>query len=187
MLLILTYSLIFMITIIAALMVVFYRNALYSALALITVMCAIAANFLMMRAELIALIQILVYAGAIMVLFLFVIMLLNLREGERTPIYLLPRKWIGLLMAGVFFCQISYICVKVLNIKNTIGEPIVMSEKYAASEEYRQSLTSIQAFATDLFSKYLIHFELTSILLLVAIVGALAIGLKDTPKAEEGN
>ena len=177
-----------MISIIAGLMVVFFRNALYSALALITVMCAIAANFLMMRAELIALVQILVYAGAIMVLFLFVIMLLNLREGERTPIYLLPRKWIGLLLAGVFVCQACYICVLgFFRLRTVAGEPVMMSEKFAESEEYRQSLSSIQVFATDLFSKYLVHFELTSILLLVAIIGALAIGLKDLPKAEEGN
>ncbi|MBN1516823.1 NADH-quinone oxidoreductase subunit J [Candidatus Sumerlaeota bacterium] len=189
--LIFTYSMIFAITIVSALIVIVSRNTFYSAISLIVTMIAIAGNFLMMRAELIALVQLLVYAGAIMVLFLFVIMLLNLREEEETPRSLMPRKIAGLLLAMIFIVQAAYITLSIFNI-DSVRDPIVLTEEFNASQEKRAEETGVNAFAETLFTKYMIPFELTSVLLLAAIVGAVAVGLKEdkrqaAPDAPQAN
>lgn len=156
----LLYLILFTLTVIGAAGVLFNRDTVKAAMCLIGVMIGIAANFLLMGQEFVAFIQIIVYAGAIMVVFLFVIMLLNLREKEQAPWYLRNARMIGGALAAAFFF-ISAWGVRTFftggNGAGSVREPMDM--------------TSI---ATALITQYVGPFLLTSVLLLVAVIGAVA-------------
>ena len=160
------YFLVFVTTIASALIVVLSRNTLFSALALIVTMCMLAVNFLMMKAEFVALVQLLVYAGAIMVLFLFVIMLLNLKRGEPFSYAAIPRRSAGLLLALFFAAQASYIAWYFFNIESVTDQLATTNDP-----------STIHDLAASMMTRYLVPFELTSILLLAAVIGALTIGM----------
>jgi NADH-quinone oxidoreductase subunit J len=145
-----------------ALAVVAQRNPLYSAISLIGVFISLACLYVMLAAPFIAAVQVIVYAGAIMVLVVFVIMLLNVEEEEhRRPRlkFLVPA---AVVLAGVLIAEVSFILVSVQQ------EPRV-----AASAISDTGLT--HSVGTALFTKYLLPFEITSILLLMAIVGAMTL------------
>ncbi len=163
------YYALFVIALGAALMVVLSRNTVYSAVFLILTMLCLAGIFLLMHQEFVAAIQVIVYAGAIMVLFLFVIMLLNLREREiLLPDFRSLRVWVVLLVL-VFFVQIGLTFSVVLR-----------QMQYASPPETPPD--TIPLIAKTLLTKYLLPFELVSVLLVIAIIGAAMIARRDEPE-----
>ncbi|MHB8068009.1 MAG: NADH-quinone oxidoreductase subunit J [Desulfobaccales bacterium] len=142
-------------------LVVFQRQPLRSALWLIVNFFAVAGIYLLAHAEFIAAIQIIVYAGAIMVLFLFVIMLLNLRQPEAEVKFMhLGQKVGGVILAGFTVLLLVY------------G---VMQAVLPAGKDAPPGMGNTESIARLLFTDYLLPFEVTSVLLLVAIVGAVVL------------
>jgi NADH-quinone oxidoreductase subunit J len=142
------------------------RNAVYAALFLILNFSSVAVFYLLLSAPFIALAQVTVYAGAIMVLFLFVIMLLGAEQTGRTPAawWMQP---LALAMGGVLLVETVYILITqrgslpaVTSLPSDFGDPVTVGNM--------------------LFTQYLLPFEVTSILLLVAMLGAIVLS---RPKA----
>ena len=156
------YSLLFGLTLLSALMVVFARQVIYAALYLVITMISIAGLFIMINAQLAAILQILVYAGAIMVLFLFVIMLLNLHVVTDLPVATRGVRRAGVALFALFAFQVALLAVK-------FG--LDLSIDPAAAESI-----GIREVALTLLTDYLYAFEATSILLLIAIIGAMVLG-----------
>jgi NADH-quinone oxidoreductase subunit J len=139
------------------------RNPLYSAISLIGVFIALASLYLTLAAPFIAAVQVIVYAGAIMVLVVFVIMLLNVEEEERRAIrmrYLVP---LGIMLAAVLVAEASFILYYVQANPATPRSPLNSDVGLTAN------------IGQGLFTRYLLPFEITSILLLMAIVGAMSL------------
>lgn len=150
------------IAIVGALGVVTARNPLRGALSLIVSLCGVALLFLVLNASFVAALQILVYAGAIMVVFIFVIMLLNLGpDAGARPAYLAISKVLGTLAAAYFTYRIASDVVG-------LGDAKPMPEGFG----------SVKTVGTLLLTDYLFAFEAISILLLIAVVGAVVLGLK---------
>ena len=140
------------------------RNPLYSAISLVGVFVSLACLYVLLQAPFIAAIQVIVYAGAIMVLVIFVIMLLNVEEEVRRPLrltYLIP---IGVLLAAVLVGEAAFMLQ--LGRGTARIEPVMP----AASDV---GLTA--SVGTGMFTKYLLPFEVTSVLILMALVGAITL------------
>ena len=145
-----------------ALAMVTQRNPLYSAISLIGVFISLACLYVMLAAPFIAAVQVIVYAGAIMVLVVFVIMLLNVEQEERRGgrlKFLVPA---AVVLAAVLIAEVAFILVSV---RDTTVTP--------ASGASNVGVT--HSIGTALFTQYLLPFEITSILLLMAIVGAMTL------------
>ncbi|MBM4285137.1 MAG: NADH-quinone oxidoreductase subunit J [Deltaproteobacteria bacterium] len=143
---------------VAGALVVFQTHPLRSALWLIVNFFAVAGIYLLASAEFIAAIQIIVYAGAIMVLFLFVIMLLNLRQPEEPmPMSALGSRILAVTLAVTTGFLVMFGLKQAVIIPARTGPP---------------GLGNTESVARLLFTDYLLPFEVTSVLLLVAIVGA---------------
>jgi NADH-quinone oxidoreductase subunit J len=141
-----------------AVSLILQKHPIHSALSLIVVMVALAGLYLLLGAEFISAVQLIVYAGAIMVLFIFVIMLLNAAEEERTNFSRMTA-YFGLPLAAVFGAGLVYWVAH--EGSNIPGVPLA------------ESVT--RPLAMLLFQDYLFPFELTSILILVAILGAVVL------------
>ncbi|MGC2769809.1 MAG: NADH-quinone oxidoreductase subunit J [Candidatus Acidiferrum sp.] len=141
------------------------RHPIHSALSLIVVMVALAGLYLLMGAEFVAAVQIIVYGGAIMVLFIFVIMLLNAGEEERTNFSKLA------LYAGIPLA----VAVTGLIAASMVGSKAAAALPAAAPD----TLTSTRALSTLLFTEFVYPFELTSFLILVAILGAIVLAQRE--------
>lgn len=140
----------------------FGRNPLHSALALLIAFCALGGLFIMLSAHLVGILQILVYAGAVMVLFVFVIMLLSLKREDLKGSRVTPWKVFG-LAAGIAFAAKMVIVIN--SALKGDGRDIV---------EHR-TFGNINEVGSELVTTYLFPFEVTSLLLLVSIIGAVAI------------
>jgi NADH-quinone oxidoreductase subunit J len=147
----------------AAINVLVQKHVLYSALSLIVMLTAVSVLFIFLRADFIAVIQVIVYAGAIMVLFTFVIMLLNLPANEDGVDRLRWLKFIGIPL-GLFL--LFLIVATLWNV-----EPLQTTRA--------QMVGSPQAIGTSLFNDYVLPFEATSLLILIALVGAVVFAKKD--------
>jgi NADH-quinone oxidoreductase subunit J len=147
----------------AAINVLAQKHVLYSALSLILMLTAMSVLFILLRADFLAVIQIIVYAGAIMVLFVFVIMLLNLPQDEDGADRLRWLKFIGIPL-GFFFLFL-------------VGATLWNVEGRGAVQA--QFVGSPQAVGRSLFTDYLLPFEATSLLILIALVGAVVFAKKD--------
>lgn len=145
-----------------AISVVAQRNPLYSAISLIGVFISLACLYVTLAAPFIAAVQVIVYAGAIMVLVVFVIMLLNVEEEERRPLRLQTLVPIAVALAAVFFAETAFIIFFVQQSPATPNAGIS-----------DVGLTS--SIGSGLFTTYLLPFEITSILLLMAVVGAMTL------------
>ena len=145
-----------------AISMVAQRNPLYSAISLIGVFISLACLYVTLAAPFIAAVQVIVYAGAIMVLVVFVIMLLNVEEEERQPVRLRTLVPIAIALAAVFFAETAFIIFFVQ-----------ISPSTPAAGVSDVGLTS--SIGSGLFTTYLLPFEITSILLLMAVVGAMTL------------
>lgn len=170
--------------IVAALMVVTTRKPVSSALYLVLVMCSIAGLFALLGAIFLAAMQVIVYAGAIMVLFLFVIMLLNLRRDEFGNDPYLYQKYLGIAFAAIFLIQGVFIVNMAIKSVSTADFNINVQSIPADSSGTPAIVdyNSAPAVAETLFTKFAYPFEVTSILLLAAIIGAVVIARKRKPE-----
>lgn len=140
------------VAVVAALRVVSLRNPVSSVLHLIVTLMALAVLFLQLSAEFIAALQVIVYAGAIMVLFLFVVMLLNLRKDEFGPDRLPGVRFLGAVAGGALLAELLF----------------VLAGAQADVAPAPEGFGSVRMIGLALFGDYLFPFELTSILLLAA-------------------
>jgi NADH-quinone oxidoreductase subunit J len=145
-----------------AISLVAQRNPLYSAISLIGVFISLACLYVTLSAPFIAAVQVIVYAGAIMVLVVFVIMLLNVEEEERRPLRLRSLVPIAVALAAILFAETAFIIFFVQQSPNT-----------PTANLSDVGLTS--SIGAGLFTTYLLPFEITSILLLMAVVGAMTL------------
>lgn len=162
------FVLLAVVTTIAAILVIVQRNPVASAIYLIITLFCLAGIYLLLSAPFIAVIQVLVYAGAIMVLFLFVIMLLNLEKEKKLIYRNRLQKVLGVFLGGVLLAQIGMIFSSVL-LEGSKGK--FPAEKVAA-------LGNTEVVARLLFTDFLLPFEIVSVLLLVAIIGAIVLAKK---------
>jgi NADH-quinone oxidoreductase subunit J len=160
------------IAVIASLGVVAQRNPMHSVLLLIVSFGGLAGLYVLLDAPFTAVTQIIIYAGAIMVLFLFVVMLLNAHtEDEAIPPMLGPRAMkLGALLSVL-------LCLEMVVGLNKLGLVYVTTDAGV-----RAQVSSVTAIGTALFTTYAFAFEVTSILILVAMVGAVVIAGK--PRSE---
>jgi NADH-quinone oxidoreductase subunit J len=157
-----------LLAVLGAVLLIFSREPIHSALSLVLVMMALAVLYLLLGAEFIAAVQIIVYAGAIIVLFVFVIMLLNAGTEERTN-WSKIAKPIGLPLAFFLLLSIAHLLWR------SAAGTIVANGVGAPSNEG----VSTRALSMALFQQYLFPFEATSILILIALLGALILARKD--------
>jgi NADH-quinone oxidoreductase subunit J len=151
--------------VLGAVSLILQRHPIHSALSLIVVMVALAGLYLLMGAEFVAAVQIIVYGGAIMVLFVFVIMLLNAGEEERTNFSKLAT------YAGIPLAVAT---------AGLIAAAIVRSSSGSLSTAGANgTLTSTRTLSMLLFRDFVYPFELTSFLILVAIVGAIVLAQRE--------
>jgi NADH-quinone oxidoreductase subunit J len=155
------------VAIISALMCITRRSPVVSAMWLVLTMFSLAALFIILGAQFIGAIQVLVYAGAIMVLFLFVIMLLNLGRGEPTD---LPGRLGGAIMLGVG----TVLAVELWAVTRIVPAGEIRLPAGALEDIVEQD-GAVGAISAPLFGDYLVPFEITSVLLLAAIVGAVVL------------
>ena len=150
-----------------AIAMVSQSNPLYSAISLIGVFIALASLYVTLAAPFIAAVQVIVYAGAIMVLVIFVIMLLNVehREPRRKRLGFLVPAAIG--MAAILIAETAFILYSVQ-----------ASESNLPRNSSNVGLT--HSIGVGLFTQYLLPFEITSVLLLMAIVGAMSLARRNT-------
>lgn len=152
--------------VLGAVILIAAKEPVHSALALILVMMSLAVLYLLLGAPFVAAVQILVYAGAIMVLFVFVIMLLNAGEEERTNWSKIS--WVGYPMGLALFLLVGHFLYHFV----------------APATATTDAGPAVQAFSTtelseQIFRQYLFPFEATSILILIAILGAMILAKKD--------
>lgn len=148
--------------ILAAFMVIFSKNPVHSVLWLIVVFFAISGHYVLLNAQFLAIVNMIVYAGAIMVLFLFVIMLMNMNADQE------PNKSKWMKMAGVVSGG-SLMLLLVATLKN--------STAVAGGQDAGIGL--IQQLGRTLFNEYVVPFEISSVLFLSAMVGAIILGKKE--------
>ncbi len=150
-----------------ALMVISFKNPVSSALSLVLTLFATAVLFVLLLAHFVAVIQILVYAGAIMILFLFTVMFLNLKEGALE----FESKHLGFKVSALLVILLFVGYFGSLGFKK--GITLISN-----SSKNLEGFGTVQGVGTSLFTDYLLPFELTSILIIVAIIGVVAIAKK---------
>ena len=150
--------------VVTSLMVVLHKNPVTSALFLVLAFCALAGIYLLLGAEFVGMVQVIVYAGAIMVLFLFVIMYLNLQHDIETGVQIALRRGLGWLVGAVLAAE-----ALVLFAHRWAPGP-------AATGSAPAAVGNTQAVGLALYSRYLFPFEITSMILLVAMVGVIVAG-----------
>jgi NADH-quinone oxidoreductase subunit J len=140
------------------------KNPIYAVLSLIVTFFSIAGLYILMNAQFLGIVQLIVYTGAIMVLFLYILMMLNLNKGDESKKHHL-KKMVGIFAVGILFIGIlgAY--------KGFSGNHI------AENVDFNVGLT--ENLGKLLFNKYVLPFELASILILAGIVGSVLIGKKD--------
>ncbi len=149
----------------SALMVITSKNPMHSVIWLIIVFFAISGHYLLLNAQFLAIVNIIVYAGAIMVLFLYVLMLMDLKKETEPP----KNRWLKLAgaVAGGSLLLVLIAALKKADIVNQIAETRT------------GDIGLIENLGKVLFSDYVVPFEISSILFLSAMVGAVVIGKKE--------
>jgi NADH-quinone oxidoreductase subunit J len=166
------------VAVLAAFNLILQRNPIYSALSLIATLCVTAALFLLLSAPFISVIQIIIYAGAIMVLFVFVIMLLNLREEESKVDRQRYLKW---LAAPLFLALLAEVFIVIRYVRE--DPPLIPNANTVADPSH--SLGTVESIANSMFTTYVLPFEMTSVLILMAIVGAMLLARRTTQEEIE--
>ena len=149
----------------SALMVITSKNPVYSVIWLIIVFFAISGHYLLLNAQFLAIVNIIVYAGAIMVLFLYVLMLMDLKRETEAP----KNRWLRFAgaMAGGCLLLVLVAALKKADIANNIAQTT------------EGDIGLIEKLGKTLFNDYVVPFEISSILFLSAMVGAVVIGKKE--------
>ncbi|MFQ5587844.1 MAG: NADH-quinone oxidoreductase subunit J [Nitrospiria bacterium] len=152
-------------TIFSSIMTIGFRSPIYCTLGLLSTLLHVAGLFVLLNAEFIAAIQIIVYAGAVLVLYLFVLMLLNLKKAED---FVHKQVWIALFFGVVLVIEILIGLFKT---------PFFSKTAVAPSED-AVALGNTAQIGLSLFNKYLLPFEVVGVILLGAVIGALVLAKK---------
>ena len=155
----------------SAVMVVTRKNVMHAALFLLLTFACVGATYVMLRAEVLAAVQVLVYAGAVMVLFLFAILLVNMPQAMRL------QQWTRQTTAAVILAGLTGLWLIIATVRTFNGVE-------APSEAATQSLGTPRAIGQALFSDYVLPFEIASLILLAAMVGAIVLA-RQTAREEE--
>ena len=156
------------IAIASSLNILLQRNPLYSALSLIGTLLSLSALYLTVHAQFIAAVQIVVYAGAIMVLFIFVIMLLNVPKDQPQIEKQKGLRYLAIPFAGLMIAEMFYVL-----------RPIRLTTLPIQSGNAEQAVGTTWSIGTALFTDYLLPFEVTSVLILMALVGAMVLARRE--------
>lgn len=156
----------------SALLVVFSRNPVYSVLYLVITFFCVGGHYLLLSADFLFAVHIIVYAGAIMVLFLYVIMLLNLNKESESPKS-------NLLKFGAVISACLLMIVIIGALKGAEGAQIKFDN--------HNNIGLVKNLGHMLFNEFLLPFEMVSILLLAAMVGAVMLGKTHMQRIERGN
>jgi len=151
----------------SSVLVVALRNPIYSALSLLIMFFHVAGLYVTLHAEFLAAVQVIVYAGAILVLYLFVVMLLNLKQDDRYH-----RQWPAAAAVG------SILALEAVMLTLVKGQPLA-DGPVGPPETVSEGLGNTEALGDVLYSTYLFPFEVASLLLLVAMIGAIMLAKKD--------
>lgn len=155
---------------ISAILVITRRNAVHSAIWLIVTLFSIGGIYLMLHAEFLFAVQIILYVGGIMVLFLFVIMLVNLDVAAKQAQY--NRQWrLAIITAALLLVELGYALYK-----GSRGGGIVLARAISPPQA---ALGNTQAIGAALYQRYMLPVEIASLLLLVAMVGAVVMAKKN--------
>ena len=171
-----TFYLLAGLAVVASALVIGQRNPMYSVLLLIVSFAALAGLYIQLDAPFVAVAQIIIYAGAIMVLFLFVVMLLNApqedaAEWDRThPLRRPGIARFGAALAGVLILQLAYALMRVNELEAPVG-----------SQTGAAGVSSVRELGRVLFDRHAFAFEATSVLILVAMVGAVVLARREGP------
>ena len=169
-----TFSLLAGLAVVASALVIGQRSPMYSVLFLIVSFAALAGLYIQLEAPFVAVAQIIIYAGAIMVLFLFVVMLLNApqedgAEWDRThPLRRPGMARFGAALAGVLMLQLAYALMRINELEAPVG-----------SQTGAATVSSVRELGRVLFDRHAFAFEATSVLILVAMVGAVVLARKE--------
>jgi NADH-quinone oxidoreductase subunit J len=182
----------------SSILVVAMRNPVHSALFLLLSFICVAVLFMLREAEFVATVQVLVYAGGIMVLFLFVIMLINVRHLPEEKV--VSPMWLGGIGVGLGLLILLATIVR----PGVYHEPVGRDQRLRSSYEHRirrihrpdgkvvreryrrpTVVGNSEAVGMALYSDYLVPFEVASLFLLVAMIGAIVIGKRELSAAEE--
>jgi len=153
----------------SALNILLQRNPLHGALSLIATLASLSAIYVTLHAQFLAAIQIVVYAGAIMVLFVFVIMLLNVPKDQPQ---IEKQKWLRYLaipFAGLLIAEMFYV---IRSIKP-------MTLRATPADGAGDAVGTVSSIGKALFTDYLLPFEVTSVLILMAVVGAMVLARRE--------
>jgi NADH-quinone oxidoreductase subunit J len=165
---VIVFGVTFVVALGSSLAMIFAKNAVHVALFLVASQVALALAFLLQGAFFIAAVQIIVYAGAIMVLFLFVIMLLGVDRREALIEPLTGQRPLAIGLSALLAAEIAYVAWRGIDL---IGS----APAEAGLAELNRDPGNVAALARALFSNYLLPFETTSVLLVAAIVGVMAL------------
>jgi NADH-quinone oxidoreductase subunit J len=154
------------ITVVAALTVILVKNPMYSVLSLVITFFSIAGHYILLKAQFLAIVNIIVYAGAIMVLFLFVIMLLNLNDADKQESRSFYSKMAAVVAAGLLLVAIV----------GLVKDSALRTVESGVSPE---EIGTVQLLGKVLFTDFVLPFEVSSLLFLSAMVGAVMLGKKD--------
>ncbi len=155
------------ITLGSALMTILSRNPIHSAIWLVVCFFSIAGHYAMFNAQFLAMVHLIVYSGAIMILMLFTVMMMNFNEEHK-----IKKKNLVVLAAVISLCLIGYILLATL----LKAQPMIESGDYFVSGEDYQS---IKVLGKVLLEDYVIPFEMAAVLLLVSMIGAVLLSKKD--------
>jgi len=159
----------------ASLLVVLQRNPMHSVLLLIVSFCALAGLYIGLEAPFAAVVQIIIYAGAIMVLFLFVVMLLNAHREDEVDVGARPVRGplrAGAVLAVVLVAELAWALVRAAG---TRGGAL-----FAGAGADPAALQSVRTLGNVLFTEYSLAFEVTSILIIVAMIGAVVLAKRES-------
>jgi len=151
------------VAIISGLATITRRQPVHSALAFLATLLSLAVLFLLLNAQFVAVMQIIIYAGAILVLFLFIIMLLHAQSGESPQLKLRFQGPLAVALALVLFGGLSYLIVNAALGPHQTPSPA----------------GTVQAVGSTLFDHFILPFEIASVLLLIGIIGAVALTVKE--------
>lgn len=178
---VIVFGAMFVMTLGAGLAMLFARNAVHVALLLVLSQVGLAVAFLLQGAFFVAAIQIIIYAGAIMVLFLFVMMLLGVDRREALDEPLRGQRPLALGLGVLLAAQVLYVAWQGVDLA-------FVGDGEAAIQEVNSEPGNVLGIARVLFGRYLLPFEVTSVLLIVAVVGVMVLARRMTsgpPKADD--
>ena len=153
------------ITLATAFLTIFSKNPIHSAIYLVLCFFSIAGHYLMFNAQFLAIVHIIVYSGAIMILMLFTIMLMNLNKEDEKNKSMLTR-----IAAAVSFCLVAFVLLATF-----IKAQPVITEYKVSGQDYQ----SIKVLGQVLLNDYMVPFEFASVLLLVSMIGAVLLSKKE--------